>query len=150
MRFQEPPSVNDGKFLAYSLSASGSDWQEWKVRDVETGKDLTDHLKWVKFSSASWTRDGSGFFYAATMNRKAIRSKLRITFKNSTTTRLGTPQSEDVLVYERPDQKDWLFDGSVTEDGNYLIITVFQGTDVKTRVYYKDLQHKRRSRCKAA
>ena len=54
----------DGKFIAYSLSASGSDWQEWKVRDVEHGKDLSDHLKWVKFSGASWTRDGKGFFYS--------------------------------------------------------------------------------------
>jgi prolyl oligopeptidase len=54
----------DGKLLAYSLSASGSDWQEWKVRDVETSKDLSDDLKWVKFSGASWTRDGKGFFYS--------------------------------------------------------------------------------------
>ena len=54
----------DGKLLAYSFRASGSDWQEWKVRDVETGKDLADHLKWVKFSGASWTRDSKGFFYS--------------------------------------------------------------------------------------
>jgi len=54
----------DGKLLAYSLSASGSDWQEWKVRDVESGKDLSDDLQWVKFSSVSWTKDGSGFFYS--------------------------------------------------------------------------------------
>src|SRR5215470_4663461 len=49
---------DDGKLLAYGLSASGSDWQEWKVRDVETGKDLADDLKWLKFSGASWTPDG--------------------------------------------------------------------------------------------
>ena len=55
---------NDGKLLAYSLSASGSDWQEWKVRDVETGKDLSDDLKWVKFSGASWSTDNKGFFYS--------------------------------------------------------------------------------------
>ena len=55
---------NDGKLLAYSLSASGSDWQEWKVRDVATGKDLSDNLKWVKFSGASWSADDSGFFYS--------------------------------------------------------------------------------------
>ena len=64
--------------------------------------------------------------------------------------KLGTPQAEDVLVYEQPDQKDWLFGGTVTDDGNYLIITVFQGTDVKTRVYYKDLKAKDSSGCKAA
>jgi prolyl oligopeptidase len=131
---------NDGKFLAYSLSASGSDWQEWKVRDVGTGKDLTDHLKWVKFSNASWTRDGSGFFYARYDEPTSDSLKATNYFQKLYYHKIGSPQSEDVLVYERPDQKDWLFDGSVSKDGNYLIITVFQGTDVKTRVYYKDLR----------
>ena len=54
----------DGKLMAYGLSTSGSDWQEWKVRDVATGEDLSDHLKWIKFSGASWTHDGKGFFYS--------------------------------------------------------------------------------------
>ena len=131
---------NDGKLLAYSLSASGSDWQEWKVRDVGTGKDLTDHLKWVKFSNASWTRDGGGFFYARYDEPKSDSLKATNYFQKLYFHKIGSPQSEDVLVYERPDQKDWLFDGSVSRDGNYLIITAFQGTDVKTRVYYKDLR----------
>jgi len=51
----------DGELMAYGLSTSGSDWQEWKVRDVETGIDLPDQLKWIKFSGASWTHDGQGF-----------------------------------------------------------------------------------------
>ena len=132
----------DGKLLAYSLSASGSDWQEWKVRDVETGKDLSDHLKWVKFSGASWTRDSKGFFYSRYDEPKADALKATNYFQKVYFHQLGTPQSADVLVYERPDQKDWLFGGSVTDDGNYLIITAFQGTDVKTRVFYKDLRAK--------
>ena len=132
----------DGKLLAYSLSASGSDWQEWKVRDVETGKDLSDHLKWVKFSGASWTRDSKGFFYSRYDEPKGDSLKATNYFQKVYYHQLGTPQSEDVLVYERPDQKDWLFGGSVTDDGNYLIITAFQGTDVKTRVYFKDLKTK--------
>jgi prolyl oligopeptidase len=132
----------DGKLLAYSLSASGSDWQEWKVRDVETSKDLSDHLKWVKFSGASWTRDGKGFFYNRYDEPKSDALKGTNYFQKVYYHKLGTPQSEDVLVYERPDQKDWLFDVTVTEDGNYLIITVFQGTDVKSRIYYKDLKAK--------
>jgi prolyl oligopeptidase len=130
----------DGKLLAYSLSASGSDWQEWKVRDVETSKDLSDHLKWVKFSGVSWTRDGKGFFYSRYDEPKGDSLKATNYFQKVYYHKLGTPQSEDVLVYERPDQKDWLFGGVVTEDGNYLIITVYQGTDVKNRVYYKDLK----------
>jgi prolyl oligopeptidase len=133
---------NDGKLLAYSLSASGSDWQEWKVRDVETGKDLSDDLKWVKFSGVSWLRDNSGFFYSRYDEPKSEALKSTNYFQKVYFHKLGTPQTEDVLVYERPDQKDWLFGGSVTEDGNYLIIPIFQGTDSKTRVYYKDLRAK--------
>ena len=132
----------DGKLLAYSLSASGSDWQEWRVRDVETAKDLSDHLKWVKFSIVSWTRDGKGFFYSRYDEPKGDTLKATNYFQKVYFHKLGTPQSEDVLVYERPDQKDWLFISSVTEDGNYLIMTVYQGTDVKSRVYYKDLKSK--------
>ncbi len=132
----------DGKLLAYSLSASGSDWQEWKVREVETGKDLSDHLKWVKFSGATWTRDGKGFFYSRYDEPKGDTLKGINYFQKVFYHQLGTPQSQDTLVYERPDQKDWLFGSYVTEDGNYLIITVFQGTDVKSRVYYKDLRTK--------
>ena len=132
----------DGKLLAYSLSASGSDWQEWKVRDVETGKDLPDQLKWVKFSGASWTRDGKGFFYSRYDEPKSDVLKATNYFQKVYYHRLGTPQSDDVLVYEQPDQKDWLFSGTVSEDGKYLIITVSQGTDVKSRVYVKDLKAK--------
>lgn len=132
----------DGKLLAYSLSASGSDWQEWKVRDVETSKDLPDMLKWVKFSGVSWTRDGKGFFYSRYDEPKGDSLKATNYFQKVYYHKLGTDQTQDVLVYERPDQKDWLFGGYVTEDGNYLVVTVFQGTDVKSRIYYKDLRAK--------
>ena len=131
---------NGGRLLAYSLSASGSDWQEWRVRDVETGQDLSDDLKWVKFSGVSWTRDNSGFFYSRYDEPKGDSLKGTNYFQKVYFHKLGTAQSSDTLVYERPDQKDWLFGATVTEDGDYLIITVFQGTDSKTRVYYKDLK----------
>jgi prolyl oligopeptidase len=130
----------DGKLLAYSLSASGSDWQEWKVRDVATGKDLSDHLKWIKFSGVSWSRDGKGFFYSRYDEPGSDSLKSTNYFQKVYYHALGTAQAADVLVFEQPDQKDWLFGGSVTEDGNYLIITIYQGTDVKNRVYYKDLK----------
>lgn len=132
---------DDGKLMAYGTSASGSDWQEWKVREVETGKDLPDRLQWIKFSGASWTPDGKGFFYsrydepnAATQFQDANY------FQKLYYHRLGTPQSEDVLVYERHDQKEWGFEGNVTEDGRYLVITVSRGTDPKNQLFYKDLQ----------
>jgi prolyl oligopeptidase len=131
---------DDGKLLAYSLSSSGSDWQEWKVRNVESGQDLSDHLKWAKFSAASWSSDSKGFYYARYDEPKGDSLKDTNYFQKVYYHKLGTPQSEDSLVYERTDQKDWLFGAGVTEDGNYLIITVYQGTDVKTRLYYKDLK----------
>ncbi len=130
----------DGKLMAYGLSTSGSDWQEWKVRDVETGKDLSDHLKWVKFSGASWTHDGKGFFYSRydEPNEKSKHEDVNY-YQKLFYHRLGTAQSEDVLIYDRPDKKEWGFSGGVTEDGKYLIISVWQGTETKNLLFYKDL-----------
>jgi prolyl oligopeptidase len=132
---------DDGNFMAYGLATAGSDWQEWKVRDVRTGQDLSDNLKWVKFSGASWTKDGQGFFYSrydeptAGAQLKGVNYYHKLYYH-----RLGTPQSDDRLVYHRPDQKEWGFGGYVTEDGRYVIVTVSQGTDRRNRVFYQDLQ----------
>jgi len=130
----------DGKLMAYGLSTSGSDWQDWKVRDVETGKDLPDLVKWVKFSGASWTKDGKGFFYSRydEPNEKTRLEAVNY-FQKLYYHRLGTPQSEDVLIYERPDQKEWGFGGEVTQDGRYLVIAVWLGTDTRNLIFYKDL-----------
>jgi prolyl oligopeptidase len=130
----------DGNFLAYGLSAAGSDWQEWKVRDIETRIDLKDHLKWIKFSGASWTHDSKGFFYSRYDEPKE-KTKLEDVnyYQKLYYHKLGTPQSEDLLIYNRLDQKEWGFNGDVTEDGRYLIISVWQGTDPRNLVFYKDL-----------
>ena len=131
---------DDGALLAYSLSSSGSDWQEWHVREVETGNDLPDLVRWSKFSGASFSKDGRGFFYSRFDEPKA-ESMLRDAnyYQKLCYHRLGTPQSEDTLVYHRDDQKEWGFSGSVTDDGGYLIIHISEGTDPKNRVYYKSL-----------
>ena len=133
--------TEDGKLMAYGLASAGSDWQEWKVRDVEGGKDREDHLKWIKFSGAAWNKEGSGFFYSR-YDEPASAEQLKDAnyFHKVYFHKLGTPQSEDVLVYERPDRKEWLFNTAVTQDGAYLIIDVSQGTDPKNRVFYKDLR----------
>ncbi|MEH2110510.1 prolyl oligopeptidase family serine peptidase [Nostoc sp.] len=130
----------DGKLLAYGLSSSGSDWQEWKVRDVETGEDLQDHLKWIKFSGASWTHDNQGFFYSRydEPNEKTQLEDVNY-YQKLYYHQLGKPQSEDVLIYHRPDQKEWGFSGGVTENGRYLIISIWLGTDSKNLVFSKDL-----------
>jgi prolyl oligopeptidase len=131
----------DGKMIAYGTAASGSDWNEWKVRDVATGQDLPDQLKWVKFSGASWTADNKGFFYSryAEPNEKTKLEDANY-YQKLYYHRIGTTQDQDELVYERKDHKDWGFGGGVTDDGHYLIINIWQGTENNNRVYYKDLQ----------
>ena len=131
--------TDDGKLMAYGTETSGSDWMEWHVRDVNTGKDLPDDIKWVKFSGASWTKDDKGFFYSRYDEPKGTALREANYFQKLYYHRLGTPQSEDKLIYERPDNKELLFGGAVTDDGRYLVIEVSQGTSPKTRVYYKDL-----------
>jgi prolyl oligopeptidase len=132
--------TDDGKLMAYGTAASGSDWQEWHVRDVDTGKDLPDLIKWVKFSGASWTKDNKGFFYSRYDEPKADTALRDANyFQKLYYHRLGAPQAEDKLIYERPDNKELGFGGSVTEDGHYLVIFVWQGTSQKNRLYYKDL-----------
>ncbi|MGB7377499.1 MAG: prolyl oligopeptidase family serine peptidase [Rivularia sp. (in: cyanobacteria)] len=131
---------DDGKYLAYGISVAGSDWQEWKVRNIETGEDLEDNLKWIKFSGASWTNDSKGFFYSGydAPNEKTKLEDVNY-YQKLYYHQLGKPQSEDTLIYERSDEKEWGFNGSVTEDGRYLIISVWLGTDSKNLVFYKDL-----------
>jgi prolyl oligopeptidase len=133
---------DDAHYLAYSLSTSGSDWREIHVRDVNTARDLPDTVKWVKFSSLSWTHDNKGFFYSR-YDEPTSGNKMTNTNRNHKLYyhRVGQAQSRDMLVYDRPDQPDWLFNGNVTDDGQYLIITVSQGTDVRTRLYFIDLDN---------
>ena len=131
----------DGRLLAYGLSSGGSDWIEFKVRDVATGLDRQDHLKWVKFSGASWLPDGSGFYYSRYDEPRPGDALEELNqYQKLYLHRLGSPQSDDRLVYERRDHKDWGFAGGVTDDGGYLLIHVWQGTEVKNGVFYIDLR----------
>ena len=130
----------DGRYLAYGTAASGSDWNTWRVRDIDSARDLSDQLQWVKFSGASWSRDGKGFYYSRyDAPNEATKLADANYFQKLYFHVLGTPQNADVLVYDRPDHKDWGFAGTVTDDGQYLVITITQGTERKNRIYYKDL-----------
>ncbi len=135
---------DDGRLLAYGTSASGSDWEEFRVRDIAEGRDRSDHLKWIKFSGASWTNDGAGFFYSRYPEPadKALTEVNR--FQRLYYHRLGTDQAQDVLVYERPDQPDWGMNAEVTDDGRYAVLQVWLGTDRRNRVYYLDLKDAKR------
>jgi len=132
---------DDGKWLAYGLSTAGSDWVEYKVKNIETREDSVDHLKWIKFSGASWTKDNQGFFYSR-YDEPNEQTKLEDVnyYQKLYYHRLGTEQAEDTLIYHRPDQKEWGFSGGVTEDGKYLIISVWLGTDSKNLVFYQNLE----------
>ena len=131
---------DDGRFAAYSVAEAGSDWNTWRILEVETGRQLTDELKWVKFSGASWTPDNKGFFYSrydappegAAFQKTNLNQQV---FYH----RIGSSQSDDVLVYKRSDEPTWGFGTRVTEDGRYLVIEIWKGTDHKYRVVYKDL-----------
>jgi prolyl oligopeptidase len=131
----------DGKYLAYATSASGSDWMEWHVREVATAKDLPDLIKWSKFSGAAWKKDGSGFYYSRYDAPKpgeelaGVNKNQKVYFH-----KVGTSQDADPLVYERPDQPDWGFSADVTDDGRYLLIYQSQGTERENRIFVQDLQ----------
>lgn len=129
----------DGRYMAYFVQEGGSDWRTGFVRDLETGKDLDDRLEWIKFSGASWKRDGSGFFYSRYPEPGEGEA---FTGRNTNHMvyfhRVGTDQSEDVLVYENRDQPEYNFYSSATEDGRYLVIGVSKATS-KNMILYKDL-----------
>jgi prolyl oligopeptidase len=132
----------DGKYYAYGISDAGSDWTEWRVRDIETGRDLADHLKWIKFSGASWSADSRGFYYSRyDAPKEGQKLKSVNYFPKLYYHRLGDPQEQDELIYGRPDHKDWSFDGTATDDGRYLLISVGRGTEQKNLLYFQDLQH---------
>ena len=135
---------DDGKIMAYGVSVSGSDWQEWRFRDVESGKDLSDILKDIKFSSASWSKDNAGIYYS---RYPAVDEKKKLTALNYNQKvyyhKLGTPQTEDYVVYERPDDKELGFSAFVTDDGNWLVIYIWKGTSPQSMVYFKNLTMER-------
>ncbi len=131
---------DDGNLLAYGISHSGSDWQEWRVRDITTGDDLPDLVQWAKNTGASWTKDNKGFFYSrydAPEEGAALQAVNY--YKKLYYHRVGQSQEQDTLVYDRPDHKEWGFSGGVTDDGRYLTITVYEGTERKNRIFLKDL-----------
>ena len=130
----------DGAYMAYAVSDGGSDWQKWYVLDVATGQNTADELVWLKFTSVAWMHDNSGFFYARFPQPEgselsAVNSDEKLYFH-----KLGTPQSQDVLVYYRPEHPEWGYGAEVSEDGNWLIISGSEGTARKNRTWYVDLQ----------
>jgi prolyl oligopeptidase len=141
----------DGRVFAYGLSEGGSDWSTVYVRELATGKQLSDTVRWIKFSGLSWTGDGKGFFYSrfpAPAAGKELQNALRD--QKMFYHVLGTPQSADRLIYERPDHPVWFVSGGLTDDRRYLLIYVNEGTDPHNRLYVADMGDATHPNVKAA
>ena len=134
-------TTDDGKLIAYAIADGGSDWRTWRVRNVATGEDTDDVVRWVKFSSVAWLPDNSGFFYSR-YSEPADGAELTGTNENQRMYfhALGTDQNADKLIIERPDEPKWGFSPTVTDDGRYLVIGIWKGTEPKEQVFMKDLR----------
>lgn len=129
----------DGRFVAYALSEGGSDWQTFYVRELETGRLLADTLRWAKFSGASWTKDGRGFFYSRYPEPSGEKISADLAGQAIYYHLVGAPQSSDRLIYRRDDRPGWFLLVSVSEDGRYLAVDVSPGASSKNALYYTDL-----------
>jgi prolyl oligopeptidase len=132
----EAPS-KDGTLLAYGLSLHGSDWQEIHIREIASGFDYPDVIRWCRYSGIAWKPDNSGFYYNRLPEPGSVPEEDQSKFSKVYWHRLGTLQSEDVLVYERPDFKELSFEPFMTEDNAYLMLHVWNGTEPKNRIYYR-------------
>jgi prolyl oligopeptidase len=131
--------TRDGGLLAYSLAEAGSDWQQAHVLDTDTGLLLSDEIDWIKFTSLAWTPDGASFFYSRYPAPGEFADAPPSSHQRVYLHRLGTQQTEDELIYARPDAPDMGFQPLVTEDDELLVLHAWQGTDTRNRLYYRKL-----------
>ncbi|HEY6808029.1 MAG TPA: prolyl oligopeptidase family serine peptidase, partial [Gemmatimonadales bacterium] len=131
----------DAALVAYARASAGSDWNEILVRDVATGRDRPDLIRWVKFSEIAWTHDGAGFFYSRYPTPADGAALLAANTHHALYYhRLGTDQRDDLLIFERPDEPDWGVAAEVSADGRYLVLHLWVGTDRRNRIYVADLR----------
>ncbi|MFQ6034467.1 MAG: prolyl oligopeptidase family protein [Sedimentisphaerales bacterium] len=130
----------DGALLAYGLSRSGSDQQEIKILNIDSGEDYGETLKWCRFTSIAWRHDRTGFFYNRFPDPNTVPAEDQTNYNRVYWHKLDTPQAQDKLIYEDPNNKELMFDPSITEDGKFLILHVYHGTDTKNRIYYRPVE----------
>lgn len=130
----------DGKLLAYGRGEAGSDWQNIRVLDVDTGDEFEETLKWCRFAAISWKPDNSGFFYNRYPEAGSVPDEDRNNYSRVCFHKPGTKQEDDECVYEDPENKELDFHPQVTHDGKYLVINVTLGTDPKNKIHYKDIE----------
>ncbi|WML49037.1 prolyl oligopeptidase family serine peptidase [Neobacillus sp. PS3-34] len=129
----------DGRYLAYATSTHGSDWQEIYVREIESRRDLEDHIQFVKFTSIAWTPDYSGFFYSRFPEPGTVSEEDEGNYHKVYFHQLGTLQDQDTLIFEHPDNKELMFTTFVTNDDQYICLHVSHGTAAQNRFYLKKL-----------
>jgi len=129
---------DDGARVAYALSRSGSDRQDILVRDVATGADAPDVLRWAKFASITWLPDGSGFYYTRFPEPGTVPDGDEHYYNRVSFHRLGDDQADDALVLERPDDREIVFQTAITGDGRQLVISAFKGASDKSEVLVLD------------
>lgn len=134
--------TKDGKRLAYGISVDGSDWQEIRIRNLEAGADEAEVIQWCKFSSIAWNEDGTGFYYNRFRDPSTVKPEEESYYNRVYWHTVGTPQVEDLLVYEDLKNKEFAFNPSFSDDYRYLILTAWKGTENKNRVYYRDEEKK--------
>jgi prolyl oligopeptidase len=132
---------DDGRLLAYGIAASGSDWNVIRIKDIAANEDIPDLVQWVKFSEPSWTKDSKGFFYARFPEPQKSKDQTFEKLSNQKLYyhRVGDPQANDAVVYERSGDPDLIFDGSVSHDGRYLFVEIHKGTELPNQLFFKDL-----------
>ncbi|MCB9860579.1 MAG: S9 family peptidase [Phycisphaeraceae bacterium] len=135
---------DDGRYIAYSKQIGGSDWRTWYVHDIESGEDTSDVLEFIKFSGVSWSKDNAGFYYSRYPSEggtdlSSTNENLKVYYHT-----LGTPQSNDRMIYELPSHPRRGPYAGVTEDGDYLIIQVHEGFNANA-IHYKSLTDDRAS-----
>ena len=130
--------TKDGSRMAYMVSASGSDWREIHVRDVETGEALDDVVQWVKFTSMAWLPDGSGYYYSRFPEPGDDEQEMLV---NNTVYlhRLSTDQAEDQVIYANPETPQAMHSPRMSDDGQYLILDIYGEAMLSNRVYYRRL-----------
>lgn len=130
----------DGTLVAYGLSYAGSDWQEVMIRQTDTGKDYDEVLKRCRYARIAWKHDNSGFYYNRFPDLDTVSEEDQFNYCRVYWHRLGTPQSEDSMVFEQPDMKELGFLPIVTDDGKYLVLHVYHGTDTRNRLYFREAE----------
>ncbi|MBY0493045.1 MAG: prolyl oligopeptidase family serine peptidase [Cyanobacteria bacterium] len=130
----------DARLIVYGIAEGGADWETLRIRNVASGADLVDTVAWVRFSEIAWTHDSRGFFYSrypeppagkvleAALAHQAIYYHV-----------VGTPQSDDILIYQRQDHPSWIVNATVSEDGRYVFIRTYRGADNNNQLHFINL-----------